>query len=58
MLCCARNDSGRSRSDVPEAIVKHLKSIMDDDVLDTLLIRVLDAQSLDDTVLSDGEEIA
>ncbi len=40
--------------DVPEDVVKRLRAIMDDDVLDALLDRILDATSLSDMGLGDG----
>lgn len=46
----------RKFGDVPNPVVQRLKAIMDDDMLDALADRILDAQSLDDMGLSDGEE--
>jgi hypothetical protein len=43
--------------DVSEDVVKRLKGIMDDDVLDTLLGRILDAKSLEDMGLSDDTSL-
>jgi hypothetical protein len=47
----------RKFGDVPEAAVKRLEAIMDDDVLDTLLGRILDAKSLEDMGLSDDVSV-
>ncbi len=45
----------RKFGDVPEAVVKRLEAIMDDDVLDALADRILDANSLEDMGLDGGE---
>ncbi len=45
----------RKFGDVPEDVVKRLRAIMDDDVLDSLLGRILDATSLEDMGLDGGE---
>ncbi len=44
----------RKFGDVPEDAVKRLREIMDDDALDSLLDRILDAKSLEDMELEDG----
>ncbi len=44
----------RKFGDVPEAIVKRLEAIMDDDALDALADRILDATTLADMGLDDG----
>jgi hypothetical protein len=40
---------------VPESVVKRLEEIMDDDILDDLAIRVVDAATLADMGLSGGD---
>jgi hypothetical protein len=43
----------RKFGDMPEDVVKRVKAIRDDDVLDSLLARILDATSLSDMGLDD-----